>query len=125
MKKIKHTTIEVPIYNCNVQLYYGSDDDEDWLKWIYEREDERRNEQFESILTSSNCTFTLMQPNGWMEFVFLMRDTSHGKIAHEIKHLVNFIFGYIGMQLDADNDEAECYLVEWLTEEIYTIINKI
>lgn len=32
-------------------------------------------------------------------------------LVHESKHIVNMVFRHIGMALDLDNDEAECYFL--------------
>lgn len=45
-----------------------------------------------------------------------------GEIAHEAKHLVNEIFISIHAKLDVNNDEFECYLLQWVIDELYRII---
>lgn len=42
-----------------------------------------------------------------------------GDIAHECKHLVNEIIIDFGGKLDLNNDETECYLLQWVVDEIY------
>lgn len=46
----------------------------------------------------------------------------HGTIAHEAKHIVNYIFDDRGIKLDTDNDEAECYFLGWVVDRIYEAI---
>lgn len=46
---------------------------------------------------------------------------SHGLIAHEVVHLVNMIMADRGFKPDFNNDEAQAYLTEWVTEQIYKI----
>ena len=47
-----------------------------------------------------------------------------GEIAHEVKHLVNEILIYINAQLDLNNDEFECYLLQWVMDEVYNFYEK-
>lgn len=46
-----------------------------------------------------------------------------GIIAHESKHLVNKVFIYIQQELDLQNDEAECYFLEWVVDQCYDFLN--
>lgn len=52
-------------------------------------------------------------------------DLTPAEVAHEAKHLVNEIFIDISAQLDLNNDEFECYLLQWVMEEIYKIKDKV
>lgn len=45
-------------------------------------------------------------------------------IAHEAKHLVNLVFTTVGVKLDRDNDEAECYFLGWVVEQIHNVVDK-
>lgn len=45
-----------------------------------------------------------------------------GIIAHEAKHLLNLIFLDRGQELDLQNDEAECYFLGWLVDEIHNFL---
>lgn len=47
---------------------------------------------------------------------------SVGEIAHEAKHLVNEIIIDFGGKIDLDNDETECYLLQWVMDELYKLI---
>ena len=48
--------------------------------------------------------------------IALTPDVSHGAIAHESKHITNYIFSNIGAMLDPENDEPECYLLGWIVD---------
>jgi len=49
----------------------------------------------------------------------------YGHMAHEIFHIVAFIMERIGIELKVlVSDEAYAYLIEFLTKEIYSRINK-
>ena len=43
-------------------------------------------------------------------------------IAHEIVHVINYIYLDCGIELDRVNDENQAYLTGWLFEEIEKII---
>lgn len=47
-----------------------------------------------------------------------------GTIAHEAFHITNFIFKRIGIIPDVNNDEAQAYLLSWITEEVYNLFKK-
>ncbi len=57
--------------------------------------------------------------------ITLLPDITPGQIAHEAKHAVNFIYQFIGKELDLENDEDECYLLQWLVDEIYKVKESI
>lgn len=42
-----------------------------------------------------------------------------GVVAHEITHIVNFVFKRIGHKPDVDNDEPECYLTQYITNQFF------
>jgi hypothetical protein len=42
-----------------------------------------------------------------------------GTIAHEAFHITNSIFRRINIKPDANNDEAQAYLLTWIVEEVY------
>ncbi len=52
-------------------------------------------------------------------FIVLKKDNiSFSVIAHEVVHLVNYIFIQAGIQLDLYNDEGQAYLTGWVFEQI-------
>lgn len=51
-------------------------------------------------------------------YVILDETIKDGTIVHESKHIVNRIFKDRGIELDLDNDETECYLLEWVFQTI-------
>ena len=52
------------------------------------------------------------------------RKMYHGVIAHEAVHVSSFLLENRGVKLDFNNDEPAAYLVEWITDQIYSFINK-
>ena len=56
-------------------------------------------------------------------FVMLVKDkTGVSTISHESVHLCNYIFSYLGQELDTHNDEAQAYLTGYLAQEFMTRI---
>lgn len=52
------------------------------------------------------------------------RKIQHGTIAHESVHAAHFIMKHRGLTVDIDNDEAEAYLVEWITDQVYKVVGQ-
>lgn len=53
-------------------------------------------------------------------FIFLRRDSiEHNLIAHEVAHIVHFLFANIGQKIDPFNNEEFAYLAGYLTNLIY------
>ena len=42
-----------------------------------------------------------------------------GTVSHEATHMTNFIFDYIGQELDIYNDEAQAYLTGYFTQQFF------
>lgn len=60
--------------------------------------------------------------------ILLTPKISKGCIAHESKHIVNMIFTHVDVRLDLQNDEAECYLLQWVfdtAESVFDEYNKL
>ena len=53
-------------------------------------------------------------------FLFLRSDSiEHNLIAHEVTHIVHFLFANIGQKIDPMNNEELAYLAGYLTNLIY------
>lgn len=50
---------------------------------------------------------------------FERKSFNAGIAAHEAKHALNALFNGIGQKLETVNDEAECYLLEWMVNKIF------
>lgn len=48
----------------------------------------------------------------------------YGHLQHEIFHAVHFILKKMGFKLKMSSGEAYAYLTQYLTEQVYNIINK-
>lgn len=60
----------------------------------------------------NNTIYILFQPHTELHY-----------IVHECKHAVNYTFKRVGIQLDVDNDEAECYLLMWIFNQCLNLKN--
>jgi hypothetical protein len=49
---------------------------------------------------------------------------THGVVSHEALHIVSFISKDRGIIMDPDNDEPLTYLIEYITDEVYRVLNK-
>lgn len=60
-------------------------------------------------------------PMGGARFglVFSAVHLTHGQIAHELSHLVDFIFEHIGHTPAVSGDESRSYLADWLADWTY------
>lgn len=69
--------------------------------------------QGRAVLFSTNLSFLRLRK-------FPSTSYDHGVLAHEIFHVVTFLFDHIGMKLKINSsDEAYAYAVGYLTEHIY------
>jgi len=79
----------------------------------------------EDVNSTRAYTFAYVEEDGRKVFMLFLKPTStHGEIAHEIKHVVNLIFLWHDVRLNASNDESECYFLEVITDKVYGAIKK-
>jgi len=103
-----------PLYNVQLCVFYGNYEE------LKEVNDSLGYDTFpESVYGRTNWS---EETNRFTLFLRNEVKVSVGTIAHECKHIVNFIFEARGIKLDLNNDEPECYLLEWLVNKIYSII---
>jgi hypothetical protein len=56
--------------------------------------------------------------------VFFRYTARPGEIAHEVKHVINMLFKWHGVNLSLSNDEMECYYLEILVDKCHNILSK-
>ncbi len=56
--------------------------------------------------------------------ILLTPKVRKGQIAHEAKHIVNMIFADVDVRLDLQNDEAECYLLQWVFDSTESVFDE-
>lgn len=47
-----------------------------------------------------------------------------GAIAHEATHISSYLFDIRGMKPDFNNDEPQCYLIQWVVNEVFKFIHE-
>jgi len=111
MKKKRY---KIPIYGGNILLVFFDKESEDDIIKEYGVTDLK---YYDAVTIKSNC---------YKEFaiLFYKERLTPGIIAHEAKHLLNYVFKYNGLQLDLDNDEAECYFLTWVVNRIHEAARK-
>jgi len=62
------------------------------------------------------CTYIILNTNNSFTPI------THGVIAHEAFHASNFLLSRRGVIIDRDNDEAQAYLIDWITDQIHRLI---
>ena len=113
MKTIKHK-IYIPIYGCHLIIIVAKDINKSGKKY-----------GFKNLKFSDAGVLTRKDKNGNKEYIYIQRSViTYGAIAHEAKHIVNRIFRDRGVKLDNFNDEAECYLLDYIVNKIHININK-
>lgn len=73
--------------------------------------------------TSAFAYFYSDEKNRAVFMLFLRPTSKPGEIAHEAKHLVNFVFSYAGVRLSLTNDESECYFLGRIVDMVHNTIN--
>ena len=59
-----------------------------------------------------------------LNFKGTYRKIQHGTIAHESTHAAHFIMKHNGLIGDLVDDEAQAYLVGWITDQVYKVIRQ-
>lgn len=69
---------------------------------------------------------TLKDENEYRHYIvaFESDSFSNSLIAHEVVHLINYIFLDCGVELDRVNDEPQAYLTGWLFKKIEKFFKK-
>jgi len=104
-------TIDIPIYQCKLTIILDKD-----LSYI--------TKKYKTIDLSNYGAVTMRVPNKHNEYIVAFEYTEGSIIAHEVTHLVNYIFKDVCVKLDIDNDEPQAYLTGWLFKEIDNFLNK-
>lgn len=109
---MKSKTIDIPIYRCELTMILGKD-----LAYVEKKYKTASLENFGAV--------TLKDESKYRNYVVAFTDAKHlSNIAHEIVHIINYIFLDCGIELDRVNDENQAYLTGWLFDEIYKFLKK-
>lgn len=100
-------TIKVPIYDYRVIIVVA-----DTLKEVYKIYPDIDYEGKACVAEYTNYSIIAIPPY------------QPGIIAHECVHLKNCIWKYIGYKPEANNDEVDAYLVEYLFDQVSKVVAK-
>jgi|ERR1035437_6428587 hypothetical protein len=107
---MKIKKLNIPIYQCEVTIILDKD-----LSYV--------TNKYKTIDLSNYGAVTMRVPNTHSKYIIAFEYTEGSIIAHEIVHLVNYIFEDKNIILDTKNDETQAYLTGWLFREINKILN--
>lgn len=104
-------TINIPIYQCKLTIILDKD-----LSYI--------TKTYKTIDLSNYGAVTMRIPNKHSEYIIAFEYNEGSIIAHEIVHLINYIFEDKHIELDLKNDETQAYLTGWLFKKIEKAIRR-
>jgi len=109
---LSKTTIRVPLYECKVILIVTSTMEE-LQQYVL-----KKKKANVDVLDTHGVVFNW----GNAEYVVAMKEDSlgHNLIAHEMFHMVMAITHDIAIE----DEESQAWLVGYLTEQVYKILNK-
>lgn len=103
--------IKIPIYECKLILILVKD-----LSYVEKKYKTRSLKNYAAV--------TIPDENKLGNYIVAFECKDRGIIAHEIVHLINYIFIDHGVELDRHNDETQSYLTSWLFNKIEKFIYK-
>ena len=112
MDKAIKRTFQIPIYFAKLTVIVC----DDLQKWV-----DKMGIDFDANGYSAVTVKEMTNTGERKYFIFLTPDCDEGDIAHECKHVLNMIFKFIGLRLDTENDEAECYFLGWLVNKVMSV----
>jgi len=109
---MRKTTFEIPIYQAKVTVILDKD-----LSYAEKKYKTRSLKDYGAV--------TMRNDNHFKTYVLAFEYADGGIIAHEIVHLINYIYLDCGIELDRVNDEHTAYLTGWLFRKIDKFLNQI
>lgn len=68
------------------------------------------------------CTSDVITSDGGLNVVFFLKpNTSPSTVAHECIHAICYVYKYVGIKLDLDNDEPMAYFMSNLMDKIMDV----
>lgn len=106
---MKKKVIKIPIYNSKLIVIYDKD-----LSYVEKKYNTKSLVDYGAV--------TLKDESKYRTYVVAFESYDRSIIAHEIVHIINYIFLDCGIELDRINDESQAYFTGWLFEEIDNIL---
>jgi hypothetical protein len=85
---------------------------------------EKVSKKYETTSLSNYGAVTLKNESEFKEYVVAFESLDNSLIAHEIVHIINYLFLDIGVELDRRNDETQAYLTGYLFQKIEKFLKK-
>ncbi len=104
-------TVDIPIFCGQLTVVYDKD-----LSWVQKK--------FKTPSLQNYGAVTIKDESKYRHYVVAFETNGGSIIAHEIVHIINYIFLDCGVLLDRDNDETQAYLTGWLFEQIEKFIKQ-
>lgn len=104
--------IDIPIYRGKLTIIFDKD-----LSYV--------EKKFKTPELKNYGAVTLRHPSEFRHYIVAFEDEDYSLVAHEVVHIVNYLFVDVGVELDRINDEAQAYLTGWLFGEIEKVMNKV
>jgi hypothetical protein len=108
---MKSKTIDIPIYCGKLTMILGKD-----LAYV--------EKKYKTSSLNDFGAVTLKDKLKHRHYVVAFEYSDGSIIAHEVVHIINYIFLDCGIELDRVNDENQAYLTGWLFDEIDKFLNK-
>lgn len=108
---MRKKVIPIPIFEGKLTIVYDQD-----LTWV--------EKNYKTGPLDNYGAVTIKDESKYRHYVVAFEYYSGSIIAHEIVHLINYIFIDCGINLDRQNDETQAYLTGWLFEQIQEFLNK-
>jgi hypothetical protein len=108
---MKSKTIDIPIYRAKLTIIFDYD-----LSFVEKKYKTKSLKDFGAV--------TIKDDSKHRHYVVAFEYSDGSIIAHEIVHIINYIFLDCGIELDRVNDENQAYLTGWLFDEIDKFLNQ-
>ncbi len=106
MPQVVHQKVSIPMFSFVFRYYIGTSAQiREQHKKLFPHSDNFKPDDLGYIEPESRT-------------LFLDVKSDIGTIAHECHHIKNLLLLHIGQKADADNDEFESYLLDFITNEL-------
>lgn len=108
---MRKKTIKIPLYHGEIIIIQTDD--------LSEIEKEYKTESLHGFDTA---TFRYPKENGYTRYIIAFSKIEPGIIAHDALHATGLIFQDVNAYFHMENDEPQCYLLEWIVDECHKFL---
>lgn len=109
---MREKKIKIPIYGCDLTIILDKD-----LSYVEKKYKTRSLKDYGAV--------TIQDENEFGHYIVAFECKNRALIAHEIVHIINYVFLDRCVELDRQNDETQAYLTSWLFNKIEKFIYKL